>query len=447
VNLVDMPIAELAPAPYNPRKDLRPGDREYESLKRSIQEFGVVDPVIFNTRTKHLVGGHQRLTVLRDLGHTSAPTVLVDLDELREKALNLALNKIAGEWDMPMLKDLLLDIERSGGDQTLSGFDPKEIEEIITTYRDDDPGEDIPVPEPPADPVSRAGDIYELGLHRLVCGDARDGATWERLMGTEKADCMWTDPPYGIDLQVRDSSRAAFHGKKGRDWTTGVDAFKGDKLADLAPLLRAVFPNADRYLQPGAPWYVAGPHGGVQHEIFIEAVLAAGWHHAQTLVWVKNAFVPGRHDYHSQHEAILYGWKTGAAHQWDRSTGDRSTVIDDEPDPKSLTRDELIALVKQLRAEQNTDVLREPKPRHNDLHPTMKPIPLIRRMLANSSWPDQIVLEPFGGSGSTLIAAAQMGRRARVIELEPRFCDVIVQRWQNLTKETAKRIPAKVAAG
>ncbi len=339
-----MPIAELAPAPYNPRKDLRPGDREYESLKRSIQEFGVVDPVIFNTRTKHLVGGHQRLTVLRDLGHTTAPTVLVDLDELREKALNVALNKIAGEWDMPLLKDLLLDIERSGGDQTLTGFDPKEIEEIITSYRDDDPGEDIPVPEPPADPVTRLGDVYELGPHRLVCGDARDGATWDWLMGKDIAHCMWTDPPYGIDLQVRDSSRAAFHGKKGRDWTTGTDAFKGDKLADLRPLLNSVFPHANAHLPPGGPWYIAGPHGGVQHEIFIEAVLAVGWHHAQTLVWVKNAFVPGRHDYHAQHEAILYGWKTGAAHYWDRSSGDRATVIDDEPDPKTLTRDELIAL-------------------------------------------------------------------------------------------------------
>jgi ParB-like chromosome segregation protein Spo0J len=188
VNLVDMPIAELAPAPYNPRRDLKPGDREYESLKRSIQEFGVVDPVIFNTRTKRLVGGHQRLTVLRDLGHATAPTVLVDLDELREKALNLALNKIAGAWDMPLLKDLLLDIERSGGDQTLTGFDPKEIDEIITTYRDDDPGEDIPVPEPPTDPVTRAGDLYELGPHRLVCGDARDGRAWELLMGRERAD-------------------------------------------------------------------------------------------------------------------------------------------------------------------------------------------------------------------------------------------------------------------
>ena len=196
----------------------------------------------------------------------------------------------------------------------------------------------------------------------------------------------------------------------------------------------------NRYLRPGAPWYIAGPHGP-QLGVFIAAVAAAGWHHAQTLVWVKNSFVPGRQDYHYQHEAILYGWKLGAAHQWEQSP-DRSTVIDDEPDLKTLTRDELIALVKQLRAAQGTDVIREPKPLRNDLHPTMKPIPLIRRMLANSSVPKQMVLEPFAGSGSTLIAAAQMGRRARLMEIEPRFCDVIVARWQNLTKETAKRIPA-----
>ena len=439
-----MPIAELAPAPYNPRKGLKVGDREYESLKRSIEEFGVVDPVIFNTRTKRLVGGHQRLTVLRDLGHTTAPTVLVDLDELREKALNLALNKIAGAWDMPMLKDLLLDIERSGGDQTLTGFDPKEIEEIVTSYRDDDPGEDIPVPEPPADPVTRAGDLYELGPHRLVCGDSRDGRAWELLMGRDRADCMWTDPPYGVDLEIRASGKHGRFNPNKAERTNGVAAFQGDRADDLEPLLRAVFPHANTYLRPGAPWYIAGPHGP-QLGVFIAAVAAAGWHHAQTLVWVKNSFVPGRQDYHYQHEAILYGWKLGAAHQWEQSP-DRSTVIDDEPDPKTLDRDELITLVKQLRAAQGTDVLREPKPLRNDLHPTMKPIPLIRHMLANSSRPNQMVLEPFAGSGSTLIAAAQMGRRARLMEIEPRFCDVIVERWQNLTKETAKRIPAGAAA-
>lgn len=175
MKLVEMRLEDLAPSPYNPRKGLKPGDREYESLKRSIEEFGVVDPVIFNTRTKRLVGGHQRLSVLRGLGHASAPTVLVDLDELREKALNLALNKITGEWDMPLLKDLLLDIERSGGDQTLTGFDPREIEGIIERYRDDDSGEGLPVPEPPAEPVSRAGDLYEAraaspGLRRLAPG-------------------------------------------------------------------------------------------------------------------------------------------------------------------------------------------------------------------------------------------------------------------------------------
>ena len=278
-----MPIAELAPAPYNPRMDMKPGDREYESLRRSIEEFGVVDPVIFNTRTKRLVGGHQRLTVLRDLGHASAPTVLVDLDELREKALNLALNKITGEWDMPLLKNLLLDIERSGGDQSLTGFDPKEIEEIITNYRDDDPGEDIPVPEPPADPVTRLGDLYELGPHRLLCGDARDGGAWELLMGQDRADCMWTDPPYGVDLHV--GGHSGDFAQRLCQRRKGPPAFRGDAFGELEPLLGAAFPHAFQHLKPGAPIYVAAPHSPDQFAVFVRSAQAAGWH--RTSKWNK----------------------------------------------------------------------------------------------------------------------------------------------------------------
>ncbi|MDP9265743.1 MAG: ParB N-terminal domain-containing protein [Chloroflexota bacterium] len=430
-----MPIAELAPAPYNPRKGLKAGDREYESLKRSIEEFGVVDPVIFNTRTKRLVGGHQRLTVLRDLGHATAPTVLVDLDEVREKALNLALNKIAGAWDMPMLKDLLLDIERSGGDQTLTGFDPKEIEEILTNYRDDDPGEDIPVPEPPANPVTRVGDLYELGPHRLVCGDARDGRAWKLLMGQDRADIMWTDPPYGVQPATGSAMRAR------------GEPFQNNRPGDIQPLLSAVFPLCSAHLKAGAAIYVCSAPDADMLMPFIGAFLAAQWHHSRTLIWVKGSpnFLASSFggDYKNQHEAILYGWKPGAAHVWNVPDG---AVIDDEPALTHMKREDLVRLVKELRNDRQTSVVREDKTRHNDLHPTMKPIPLIRRMLANSSVPKQLVLEPFAGSGSTLIAAAQMGRRARLMEIEPRFCDVIVERWQNLTKETAKRIPAAAAA-
>ena len=431
-----MPIAELAAAPYNPRQALKAGDPEYAKLRRSIEKFGLVDPVIWNSRTKRVVGGHQRLTVLRDLGHTTAPTVVVDLDERLEKALNIALNKIAGAWDLTLLRDLLTEIEVSGEDVTLTGFDPKEIEEILTRYQDDDPGEDVAVPEPPANPVSRPGDLYELGPHRLVCGDSREDATWDLLMGQELAHCMWTDPPYGVDPNVLFKPQA-----------DGA-MFEGNRRQDIAPLLREVFAQADRHLRPGAPIYVASAYGPMMLP-FIQEFIAAGWNHSATLVWVKNQMSYGGASwiggYRNQHEAILYGWKRGARALW-AGGYDQSAVIDDEPAVGQRTRAELLQLVKELRNDRQTDVIREDKTRHNDLHPTMKPIPLVRRMLANSSEPTHIVLEPFGGSGSTLIAAAQMGRRARVIELEPRFCDVIVQRWENLTKQHARRIPSTGAA-
>ncbi|MDE3095587.1 MAG: DNA modification methylase [Chloroflexota bacterium] len=440
MNVVEMPLADLVPAAYNPRKALRDGDPEYAKLRRSIEEFGLVDPIIWNSRTKRVIGGHQRLTVLRDLGRTTVPTVVVDLDEKREKALNVALNKVTGDWDLTLLRDLLNEIQLSGEDATLTGFDPKEIEELVTSYRDSDPGEDAPVPEPPKDPLSRPGDLYELGSHRLLCGDSREVASWERLLGREVADIMWTDPPYGVDLQIRVDRMNPDKGAV----TNGEDAFEGDKPEETRPLLAAVFRQADTHLKRGAPIYIAAPHGRML-TVFQEEYLRTGWLLHQTLVWVKNSFVPGRTDYHYQHEAVIYGWKRGAPRTW-ALRADQSTVIDDTPSVAHMKREELLAYVKELRAQLRTDVLYESKTPHNDVHPTMKPVPLVRRMLANSSVPNAIVLEPFGGSGTTLIAAAQMGRRARAIELEPRFCDVIVQRWQNLTGQKARRITAAEAA-
>jgi len=242
------------------------------------------------------------------------------------------------------------------------------------------------------------------------------------------ADAMWTDPPYGVDLRVRSAAHRMDPDKSRR--VSSEPAFEGDRPEDLAPLLSAVFPQVDAHLAPGSPWYIAGPHGRMAR-VFEEAIERAGWYHAQTLVWVKNAFVPGRADYHYQHEAIFYGWKRGAAHRW-LAAPDQPTVLDDEPNTARMRRADLVALVKQLRNARRTDVLREDKTRHNDLHPTMKPTGLIRQMLANSTRRGDVVLDPFAGSGSTLVACALLGRRAALIELEPRFCDVIARRWEEL---------------
>jgi DNA modification methylase len=285
----------------------------------------------------------------------------------------------------------------------LLGFTSDEVERVLALVGvgadADDEGFD---PTPPADPTSRPGDVYLLGPHRLVCGDARDAATWDALvaaLGTHTADAIWTDPPYGVDLQVHPGETERPQGP-GRT----IQALAGDTADEVGPLLAQVWPQASAHLTAGGAIYVAGPSGEMG-ATFVRAFVGASWHLAQTLVWVKNGFVPGRADYHHQHEAIYYGWTAGAPHHW-LGALDQSTVYDEEPDLQHIKRDELIALVTALRTARATDVIRVDRTRHNDLHPTMKPTALIRHLLANSTRRGDVVLDPFAGSGSTLVAAS-----------------------------------------
>jgi len=425
MNLVEMALSELVPAPYNPRRALKAGDPEYAKLRRSIEEFGVVDPVIWNSRTKRVVGGHQRLTVLRDLGHTTAPTVVVDLDEPREKALNLALNKIQGAWDLSLLGDLLIDLDTGAFDMSITGFDPREIEDILVDRRADDSGEEQPVPPLPAKATTKAGDVYGLGRHRLVCGDATNPADLALLFGDVRPTAVWTDPPYGVSVV---------------GGTADALTIRNDESEVTEGLLAAAFAALDAHLPAGAPIYVASPSGRLGN-LFADRFIAAGWLLHQTLVWVKNALVVGHADYHHKHELILYGWKRGATRPW-WGGRDKTTVIDDDVDLTRLTRDELLAAMKEIRAHDGSDVLREDKPHAAPDHPSMKPVQLIRRTLGNSAGRGDVVADIFAGSGSTLIAAEQLGAACYALELDPRYCDVIVQRWENLAGRKAERIPA-----
>ena len=417
-----MPLAELQAAPYNPRKALRPGDSEYQRLRRSLEEFGFVDPVVFNTQTKHLVGGHQRLTVWRDLGHTTAPAALVDLDLAREKVLNVALNKIAGQWDMTALRELLLEF---GSEATLSGFDPDEIDDLVRRYADDDSGEDEPVPAPPETAVTQPGDLYELGPHRLLCGDATNPATVARLMAGRRARMLWTDPPYGVGYVGASGLAIA------NDTADGLDA-----------LLGGAFAAVDPHLSPGAALYIASP-GGRLGMVFRQAFVRAGWLFHQDLVWVKNSLVVGHADYQHQHELVMYGWRPGKAREW-WGNRDQATVFDDERPIEEITLEEFRDAERARRT--GSDVLREKRPSSSAEHPTMKPIPLVRRMVENSSGPGEVVLDVFAGSGSTLIAAHELHRTCYALELDGRYCDVIVRRWENLTGGQVLRIPARGAA-
>ena len=392
-------IDELIPAIYNPRKDLTKDDAEYKKLKRSIETFGYVEPIIVNERTGVIVGGHQRLKVLKDLGYEEIEVSVVNLDEKQEKALNVALNKISGEWDFELLKDLLEELDDGSFDLELTGFDMDEIEDLMTQYFDDDDEDDAEVTEDdfdldesmPEEPITKVGYIWKLGRHRLMCGDSTNIEHMKRLMGNEKADMLLTDPPYNVN----------YVGK-----TADALKIKNDSMEDeeFRAFLKNAFSVADSVMREGAVFYIW--HADTEGYNFRGACKDVGWKVRQCLIWNKNSMVMGRQDYHWKHEPCLYGWKDGAPHLWcnDRK---QTTVLDFD------------------------------RPTKNIEHPTMKPVKLFDYLIKNNTKPNDIVLDSFAGSGTTLIACEQNGRVARLMELDPKYCDVIIKRWEELTGEKA----------
>jgi DNA modification methylase len=403
MQVVQVPIASIRFADYNPRKI---SDADMASLKRSIQRFGFVDPVVVNRRRARgwrladrgrvIVGGHQRVRAAQELGHRAVPVVYVDLAPDDEKLLNLALNKIGGEFDLPKLAEILRDLRKAEADLAASGFSPREIaRSIAEAERElaaDLPPEDDEVPALPRKPRTQPGELVRLGLHRLLCGDATKPEDLRRLMGGERADLLWTDPPYGVD----------YVGK-----TADAMTIRNDGRRGLEELLRTGFAAVDGVLERGSPFYIAHP-AGLPAVPFVNAVLEAGWLVRQSLVWVKDSMVLGHSDYHYRHEALLYGYKPGAGRLGRGGRG-------------------------WYGGEDQTSVFEIPRPKASRDHPTMKPVALIEACLRNSSERDAAVLDPFAGSGSTLIAAHRLGRRAFVMEIDPRYCDVVRERWHRFT--------------
>lgn len=425
-------VEELKSATYNPRKDLKPGDEEYEKLKRSIQEFGFVEPVIWNKQTGVVVGGHQRLKVMKDLGYKEVDCVVVELDESKEKALNIALNKISGEWDNNLLATLLKDLDSSGFDITITGFDLAEAQELfgsgsMENVQEDDFDAESAVNEI-SEPKTKTGDLWILGKHRLLCGDCTQKEDVERLMDGKQADLMVTDPPYNVDYGSTISGKNC---SKSRNGST----IANDNLSDneFYQFLLAFYKSAENIMKKGAPLYVF--HSTKETMNFTKGMIDAGFKYSQTLIWLKNHFTLGRQDYQWKHEPILYGWKEGAGHYFidDRTI---STILEGIPENlRKMNKAELVELVEKILGIPNT-VIEDNKPSKSPDHPTMKPITLCARLIYNSSHEDDIVYEPFGGSGSTLIASEQLNRKCRVIELEPKYCDVIVRRYRELCPES-----------
>ena len=374
--------ADLLPADYNPRKDLKPGDAEYEKLKRSIEQFGYVEPVIWNQTTGHVVGGHQRLKVLMDMGMTEVDCVVVAMDEEKEKALNIALNKISGDWDKDKLALLIADLQGADFDVSLTGFEPAEIDDLFKdTLKDGIKDDDFDVGAELAQPtMTKLGDIWTLGRHRLICGDSTKAETYDLLMGNTKANLVITDPPYNVN----------YEGSAGK--------IKNDNMADEAfyNFLLDAYTQMHSAMADDASIYVF--HADTEGLNFRRAFADAGFYLSGCCIWKKQSLVLGRSPYQWQHEPCLYGWKKNGKHQW--YTGRKETTIWEFD-----------------------------KPKKNSDHPTMKPIPLLAYPIMNSSMSNSVVLDPFGGSGSTLIACEQTDRICYTVELDEKFCDVIVKRY------------------
>lgn len=378
-------VNELLPADYNPRKALKPGDPEYEKLKRSIQQFGYVEPVIWNKRTGKVVGGHQRLTVLKDLGYTEIECVIVDMEPTQEKALNVALNKISGAWDMPKLQDLFKDLQGSNFDVTLTGFDAVEIDNLFkdavaAKVKEDKFDVDAELKKPT---FSKPGDLWLLGKHRLVCGDSTKPEVYETLMAGNKANLIITDPPYNVE----------YVGKTKDKLTIQNDRME---KGNFYQFLLAAYQQMESALADDGSIYVF--HADTEGLNFRKAFEDAGFYLSGCCIWKKPSMVLGRSPYQWQHEPCLYGWKKKGKHQW---YSDRKQTTIWEFDRPSRSRE----------------------------HPTMKPIPLLAYPIQNSSMTNCIVLDPFGGSDSTLIACEQTGRICYTVELDPKYCDVIVNRY------------------
>ena len=431
MQLNKMVITDLKYADYNPRKALKSGDPEYEKIKRSIHEFGYVDPIIVN-QDLTIIGGHQRATVLKDMGYKEVDVIIVDVDKVKEKALNIALNKISGEWQMEKLKDLLLELE-SQIDVGMTGFDDQEIKELMakmdTGVATDDEFDVEGALEAIEEPKSKRGSIYQLGDHRLMCGDSTDPNDVMMLMQGKLADLIVTDPPYNVNYENKIDYHKMFKNGQRKNNEILNDHMDSNNFYHF---LLAMYTNAFEHLKIGGVIYVF--HSDVERLSFEYAFQKAGFKFSENLIWVKNSFNLSRHDYHWKHEPILYGWKEGVGHYFvdDRT---QSTVIDDTQSLEKMKKEELVEILKRIMDHQQSTVLYENKPLKSDLHPTMKPIPLIGKLIKNSSIKGQLVYEPFAGSGSTLIAADQLERTCYAMELDPRYVDVIVTRWEELTQQ------------
>jgi site-specific DNA-methyltransferase (adenine-specific) len=390
VQIEQIGIATLIPFAKNSRTH---SDAQVAQIAASIREFGFTNPVLID-EANGIIAGHGRVMAARKLKLTEVPCIrLSHLSDAQKRAYVIADNKLAlnAGWDEAMLKLELADLKALDFDLDLTGFDTDEIDALLAEKGTEGLTDPDATPEPPVEPVTRLGDVWVCGQHRVMCGSSLEMTAIERLCGDQRVDMLLTDPPYNV----------AYTGK-----TKDALTIQNDSMGDEAfrTFLRDAFVTADAVLKPGAVFYVW--HADSEGYNFRGACKDAGWKVRQCLIWQKSSMVMGRQDYHWQHEPCLYGWKDGAGHLW---ASDRK----------------------------QTTLLKFDRPSRSEDHPTMKPVALFEYQLLNNTKGGDIVLDSFGGSGTTLIAAEKNGRIARIMELDPKYVDVIVKRWEDFSGQKA----------
>lgn len=423
-------LNEIKPSKYNPRI-ITP--EEQEKLEKNLQEFGLVDPIIINVKTNQIIGGHQRYEILKkqdtntkytllkqgDIGWVFKESNLQIQDEIHEKALNLALNKISGQWDTNKLQPLLEEITLTDLDVELTGFDNIDyteineitLDEILHTHTHTLNDNTIHEPQKTVEEDNytkkhtnietniKQGDIYKLGNHKLICGDCTKKETLTKLIQNNKIDCLITDPPYGVDYGNKNEFLNKYDDGK-RNQTLILN----DAIDDYKRFFTKVLQNIKQFLNDYNTVYIF--MSGVELHNLRISINETGYKFSQYLIWLKNNHVLSRLDYQPKTEYCLYGWYNH----------------------------------HKFYGEFNTDILEFPRPQKSTLHPTMKPIPLISKLIQNSTKEKMNILDVFGGSGTTLIACEQLNRNCYMIELSPEYCQTIINRWEEYTGQKAEKI-------
>ena len=419
MQIIEKELAELREYENNPRNN----DEAVEAVAESIKQFGFKVPIVIDNKNV-IVCGHTRLKAAERLGLSFVPCIVADdLNDEQIKAFRLADNKTGelAEWDFEALEKELAELTAFDVDMTAFGFDESIFEETLTADEDDfDVEAEV---EEIVEPTTKQGEVWQLGRHRLICGDSTDGKTIERLMGKERADLLLIDPPYNVAYESSDGK------------TIQNDDMEKEEFLQF---LTQAFDNACSVMKNGAAFYIW--HASREQVNFENALNKARLEIRQQLIWNKNALIIGRQDYQWKHEPCFYGWKEGAPHYFTNSRCE-TTVIEDKPNINKMSKEELKDYIKELQKNiPASTVINEDKPLRNGDHPTMKPIKLLGYQIGNSSRQGELVLDIFGGSGSTLIACEQLNRVCYMCELDTKYCDVIIKRWENLTGQKAERI-------